>query len=136
MAAYLEGFNGEELSGRMCVRSSYQNNRIIVQLEFMKVFSQVFDRKELGNRTKEDFLRAVSSCQGMEYGLMIFNDWCGTMRERLTGSYYLLDSLRELYVMDNWARCNLIIILSMNYLQASLPNWEAIINYFGGTQNS
>lgn len=60
----------------------------------------------------------------------------GTLSKRPIGRDYLLDSLRDLYLMAGRFLCNFIMIASMNYFPASCPNWESIISYSGDTNNS
>lgn len=76
----------------------------------------------------------LSSCQGMQYDLIIFAAGHGPMNERPIGPDSLLDTHRDLYVISTRERFNLIIIASMKDLQASCRNWESIINDFGGIQ--
>lgn len=129
-------FNGNELLGLIHILSPYQNNFSTVQLYFRKVFLELRAREALGNSTLEDCVGTLSSCQVMEYDLIIFSAGRGPMSKCPIGPYFLLDSLRELYLIATRARLKLIIYASMKCLQASCPNCESIINYFGGTQNS
>lgn len=58
------------------------------------------------------------------------------MSERPFGPDSPLDSLRYMYVISIRVCLNIIIIQSINYLQSSCQNLEAIIKHFRDTQNS
>lgn len=90
----------------------------------------------IGNRTLEDCVGSLSFCQGMAYVLAFFIVRRVPMSERPIGPKFLLDSLRSLHVMAIRALFSVNTIASMNSLQMSFPNCEAIIKDFNSTQNS
>lgn len=70
-----------------------------MQLAFRKGFSQLCDRPPLDNRTLEDYVRTFLSFQGMWYDLIIFSAGRDPMSERQFIPDFLLNILRDLYVV-------------------------------------
>jgi len=78
----------------------------------------------------------VSSCQALEEDLIIFSPGRGPMESRPLGQHSLIDSLRDLYVMATRARCNLIIVGSMEYMYENCPTWRTFIDHFRAQNNN
>lgn len=73
----------------------------------------------------------VLSFRGLEHYLISFTAGKGPLDPRPLCQDCLLDSLYDLCVMVTIARCNLIIIESMNYMHDSRPSWGDVVDHLG-----
>lgn len=83
----------------------------------------------VGDRVMRNAVGMVSSFQAMEEDLMILIAGRRPLETRPLGPDSLFDSLRDPYVMAARARCNFIIIASMEYIHENRLRWRAMIEY-------
>ena len=133
LRSYHLTFGGDRVLNNMRILSPYQR-----QCEMIR---HLLNYRFFGTQPPEDqrtnnSVGTVTSCQGMEADLVIFSAGRGPLDPRPLGQDNLLDKLRDLYVMTSRARCNLVIIASMDYMYDNCPSWHRVIDHFRGLQNN
>lgn len=97
-----------------------------------KMFNNMSARMENVTKARLEMLRncsgTVSSCQALEHEVRIFIARRWPLDWHPLGRDSSLESLLDLCVMLRRARCNVIIIASMNNIYDLCPGWDAFID--------
>lgn len=82
---------------------------------FTYIYTDANDVDSRGHRIMWNCVGTVSSCEGLEQDLIIFNAGLGPFNNRPVSQGDLIDIISDLYVLTIRAQCNLVIIGSIDF---------------------